>query len=149
MACVSTHDLPTLEGWWRGADIAEKLALGLMTPQSAGEARDQRRAEKRLLLSVLQEQGPLVSDAGWENADLDAPLDTAVLAAIHAYVASAPCALVLAQLDDLAGETDAVNLPGTDRERPNWRRRLVPSVETILRNEPARSIMEALADREA
>jgi 4-alpha-glucanotransferase len=94
---------------------------------------------------VLQEQGPLVSDAGWENAgDLDAPLDTAVLAAIHAYVASAPCALVLAQVDDLAGETDAVNLPGTDRERPNWRRRLVPSVETILRNEPARSIMEAL-----
>ncbi len=145
VACVSTHDLPTLEGWWRGADIAEKLALGLMTPQAAGEARDERRAEKRLLLSVLQEQGPLVSDAGWENAgDLDAPLDTAVLAAIHAYVASAPCALVLAQLDDLAGETDAVNLPGTDRERPNWRRRLVPSVETILRSEPARSIMEAL-----
>jgi glycogen operon protein len=28
------------------------------------------------------------------------------------------------QADDLAGETSAVNLPGTDRERPNRRRRL-------------------------
>ena len=48
----------------RGADIAEKLALGLMAPQAAGEARDERRAEKRLLLSVLQEQGRSLTRGG-------------------------------------------------------------------------------------
>ena len=30
----------------------------------------------------------------------------------------------------------AVNLPGTDRERPNWRRRLAPDVETIFDSIP-------------
>ena len=28
IACVTTHDLPTLVGWWSGADVAERLGLG-------------------------------------------------------------------------------------------------------------------------
>ncbi len=44
--------------------------------------------------------------------------------ALHAFIADSPCALVLLQADDLAGETEALNVPGTDRERPNWRRRV-------------------------
>jgi len=32
--------------------------------------------------------------------------------------------LLFAQLDDLVGEFTGVNLPGTDRERANWRRKL-------------------------
>ena len=35
-----------------------------------------------------------------------------------------PSLIAIAQLDDLVGEFTAVNLPGTDRERPNWRRKL-------------------------
>ena len=42
----------------------------------------------------------------------------------HRYVGATPSALVLVQADDLAGEIDALNLPGTDRERPNWRRKV-------------------------
>ena len=68
----------------------------------------------------------------------------AIAAAIHAFVAATPSLMLLLQAEDLAGERIGVNLPGTDRERPNWRRRLVPSVDAILRNEPARSIMDAL-----
>ena len=43
-ACVSTHDLPTLAGWWEGADIAERLALGLEDAASAEAARAARAA---------------------------------------------------------------------------------------------------------
>ena len=49
---------------------------------------------------------------------------TPPVAAIHALIARTPSLLALAQADDLAGEMHGVNLPGTDRERPNWRRRL-------------------------
>ena len=42
-----------------------------------------------------------------------------------------------AQLDDLAGESDATNLPGTDRERPNWRHRARPRRRDAVRR-PAR-----------
>ena len=31
---------------------------------------------------------------------------------------------MLVQADDLTEETEPLNVPGTDTERPNWRRRL-------------------------
>ena len=49
------------------------------------------------------------------------------------------------QFEDLAGETIATNLPGTDRERPNWRRRLGSDVEALLAGARASAIIEALA----
>jgi glycogen operon protein len=47
------------------------------------------------------------------------------------------------QADDLAGETLAVNLPGTDRERANWRRRLRGDVASLCTSETARLVLAA------
>jgi 4-alpha-glucanotransferase len=41
-----------------------------------------------------------------------------------AFVAATPCPLMLTSLEDLAGEAEAPNVPGTVQEFPNWRRRL-------------------------
>ena len=49
MACVATHDLPPLAGWWDGADIAERLELGLMTPEEAEAARAARADDRQAL----------------------------------------------------------------------------------------------------
>ena len=44
IACATTHDLPTLAGWWQGADIAERLQLGRIALSQA--ARGDRRARE-------------------------------------------------------------------------------------------------------
>ena len=62
MACVSTHDLPTLKGWWEGSDIAEKLALGLLSEEDARKERETRREDRRLLLEALAREGLLAED---------------------------------------------------------------------------------------
>ena len=55
---------------------------------------------------------------------------------------------MLIQADDLAGEAMAVNLPGVDRERPNWRRRLDVDVESLWSTEVAtRAIADFAAGR--
>ena len=36
LACVATHDLPTLAGWWRGRDIAERAKIGLIAQEARG-----------------------------------------------------------------------------------------------------------------
>ena len=60
-----------------------------------------------------------------ERAITDEGLNTGdLLADAHAYVAKTPCAVMLVQADDLTQETDPLNVPGTDKDRPNWRRRL-------------------------
>src|SRR6201999_1300485 len=38
VACVTTHDLPALAGWWQGADIAERMSLGQLGPEHAAVA---------------------------------------------------------------------------------------------------------------
>lgn len=121
VACVSTHDLPTLAGWQTGADIAERAALGGIDEAAV-------RAERAREIAALTDAigGPP-----------DAP-------AVHGFLAVSPCALVLAQLDDLAGETAALNLPGTDRERPNWRRKLATPVSALLETTEARAILDRL-----
>jgi glycogen operon protein len=140
VACVSTHDLPTLAGWWSGADIDERKALGLVSAEAADNARLERASEKRALIEALGRAGFSVAPS-----DFAAPLPDDLAAAIHAFLASAPALLATAQLDDLAGETIATNLPGTDRERPNWRRRSSLAVEKLLASGRARAILEAMA----
>ncbi len=140
VACVATHDLATLAGWWQGADIAEKLSLGLITLRTAGEAVAERLEEKRGLVAALLSAG-LIGAAPAE----DAPLDDAIAAAVHGLIGRSGSLLASAQFDDLVGETAATNLPGTDHERPNWRLKLGPDVAAAFASRRARAILAALA----
>ncbi|MBT3070470.1 glycogen debranching protein GlgX [Rhodomicrobium sp. Az07] len=118
LACLSTHDLPTLKGWWEGVDIREKEALGLIAPDEATAARDRRATDKAALIALLAAEGIAF------DGSPDAPFDPALTEAAHRLLGAASSLIAIEQIDDLAGETTAVNLPGTDRERPNWRRKL-------------------------
>jgi len=140
VACVATHDLPTLAGWWRGADIGERLSLGLLALSAAAEAIAARRAEKQGLVAELV-KGGLIGHTPNEEA----PLDDAAAAAVHALIGGAGSILAHAQFDDLAGATVATNLPGTDRERPNWRLKLAPDVDAAFAAPRAQRILAALA----
>jgi glycogen operon protein len=140
-ACVSTHDLATLAGWWQGADIAENRTLLLLDDP---EAEQNRAVEKAELIALLRAEGLLE-----ETVDLAQPMPPAVAVAVHAFVSATPSLLALVQADDLAGETVAINLPGTDRERPNWRRRLSPDLSDLCQSPLARAILAAFRARAA
>jgi glycogen operon protein len=141
VACVTTHDLPTLAGWWQGADIAERLELGLIGPERAAHALAERLAEKEALVEALAAAG-LLRDA---RPLIDAPMSDALAASAHAWIARSGSALASVQVDDLAGETVATNLPGTDRERPNWRHRVKGDAAKLFGGARARAILAAVA----
>ncbi len=137
-ACVDTHDLPPLAGWWDGVDIAERLDLGLITPVEAEKAEAERVRDKGELIDALT-QAELCKDA-----DPSCPLGVELAAAIHAFVAQSGAALAIAQVEDLVGERVAVNLPGTDRERPNWRLRLGAPLGKVFDSPLAKAIIAAM-----
>lgn len=143
-ACVSTHDLPTLAGWWEGADIAERRALGFEDAAGEDAARAARAEEKRRALAALAGQGLIPAV---DRVDLSRPMPDEVAAAFHAYIGDTACLLDLVQADDLARETVALNLPGTDQERPNWRRKVMPEVEALWQSPLGQAVRQALAER--
>ena len=125
LACLSTHDLPTLAGWWQGEDIREKEALGILSVEEAAAALERRAADKQALLRLLgREQLPA-------TPGLNGAVDASVAAAAHRLLGRASSLISVAQIDDLAGELIAVNLPGTDHERPNWRRKLDGTIKDL------------------
>ena len=142
IACVTTHDLPTLAGWWSGADVAERLGLGLIGLEEADRRIVERLNEKHALVEALIAQGLIV-----DPPDFAAPPSDAFAAAVHGFLAAAGSQFASAQADDLAGERMATNLPGTDRERPNWRHKLPLDVEALFASTHARDILAAMADK--
>lgn len=139
LACVSTHDLPPLAGWWDGVDIEEQACLGILSKDEADAARIDRVRARSALLAAIRE-------SGCTDLDLssDQPFTAGLSGAIHAFMASTPCALAMIQVEDLAGERMPVNLPGTDLERPNWRRRIGVAVEALTDSELAHEIIHAV-----
>jgi glycogen operon protein len=141
--CAATHDLPTIAGWWSGHDIDVAAKLGRTADADA--ARTVRRGEREALLAALAHAG--IATAGLPDADDATPATealAALVAAVHAFLAETPSDLVLLQTTDLATETEPVNVPGTDREWPNWRQRLG---HALTRTELAARLPEAYRAR--
>ncbi|MBV8089884.1 MAG: 4-alpha-glucanotransferase, partial [Alphaproteobacteria bacterium] len=51
--------------------------------------------------------------------------------AILTYLARSRARLMLVQLEDVVGESEQANLPGTTDAHPNWRRRISLRLEDI------------------
>lgn len=133
LATVATHDMPTMTEFWQGGDIERRAQLGLHPGPDQQSRRSQydedaarRQAEREGLLRLLGETGLSPADPG--NA-------AAVIDALHAVMARTRSMLAVVQLDDVLGETEPVNVPGTHREYPNWQRKLALSVEDIIADE--------------
>lgn len=136
LACVGSHDTPTLAGWWQGADIDERERIGLsMDPDAEREARRRERTE---VIAALHARG---------RHDVGEEFDEAVAVAIHDLVACSPARLVAAQLEDLVGTVEQANIPGTVEEHPNWRRRSPVAIEELEHHPIFRAVLAALAAR--
>ena len=126
LACLASHDLPTFMGWRKGRDIAIEQELGTLSKAEAETRRGLRGRE--------------IADLDRMTGNTSASDEDASIAA-HGFVASAPSSVMLIQADDLAGEVEPLNVPGTDRERPNWRRRLSLTVDELAVKPLARNIV--------
>lgn len=134
LVAVSTHDLATLAGWWRGHDLEVRKSLNLYpTPQMHERQREERAHDRLRLLNTLQQRG-LLPGEGHIDASGTQPLAAAVSEAVHAYVAATPSQLMMVQLEDALGVPDQANMPGTVDEHPNWRRKLPLGLEAMAHN---------------
>lgn len=131
VAVVTTHDLPTLTGFWAAEDIQVRGMLGLYPDDTARRlALEERRQVKEGVLRALKAQG-LLPDGLTEDLSTVPNMTPELCHAIHLYLARTPCWMVLATLDDLLGELAQTNLPGTIDSYPNWSRKTTRSLEEL------------------
>lgn len=116
VALSTTHDLPTVAGWWCGNDIAWRKRL---SGKAQGWQRQEnaRFAEKKKLWTALKRDRCV--SGGMPRPRQSSRVVTDALK----YLARTRSSLVLVPVEDLIGEREQPNLPGTIDEHPNWRRR--------------------------
>ena len=122
LATTGTHDLPPLAGWLEGDDIALHERLGLIDAETARQTRVSRESGVAQLRAALVASGDL--------RELQPDTESIVLGA-YRYLARSPARIVMLQIEDALGERTPVNIPGTNLEYPNWRRKLRDDLETI------------------
>jgi 4-alpha-glucanotransferase len=119
VASLNTHDMPPFKAFREGKDIDDRLDLGFLDKKGAREERKTRAKARDYIRSM---RVPNVV-AGFSPR----------LAAVTQFLADSMANIVLMNLEDLWEEVLPQNVPATTKERPNWRRRVRPSVEKIRR----------------
>ena len=129
LATVTTHDMPTLRGYWEGEDIALRARLNLYPSADLLAAVERERdADRVSLLAALGDER-----LSPQHPATAAEAFTSELAqALHLYLARSSAALAAVQIEDLLGMAAPVNVPGTSHEYPNWQRKLSADLEEIL-----------------
>jgi (1->4)-alpha-D-glucan 1-alpha-D-glucosylmutase len=141
---ASTHDLPTLAGFWAGTDLEYRQRLGLFPLTERYEHQVIGRAQDRARLLLALQHEELLPE-GMSADPVSVPGLTAALSqAVHRYLARTPARVLMIQTQDLLGEMEQVNLPGTTSEYPNWRRRLWLEIEQWGEDADIAALMETL-----
>lgn len=149
LACVSTHDLPTLKGWWLASDIDLRAEAGTQDAERTAEQREERQRDRRMLVAALKEAGvlPEAYDRVASGEDpLPASLEQDITDAVHRFLARTPSLLAAVQLEDMVGSTRQPNLPGTTDEYPNWRIRLAVTLDKLADHAGFRATAAAMRD---
>jgi 4-alpha-glucanotransferase len=141
---TTTHDLPTVAGWWRGSDIGwrEKTAM-MADDMDVKRLRRERHHERQQLWQSFQQAGDKKTSQP-TTASTSEVVDSAI-----GFLGKTACDLVLLPLEDVIGLVDQPNLPGTIDEHPNWRRRLPLTTLDIFQDRAVKQRLRTLKRRRA
>jgi 4-alpha-glucanotransferase len=111
LVCSTTHDLPTLAGFAAARDLEVRRVAGLADEDEYRRQKARRAGEVSRLDEALRAAGFAGDPLG--------------------FLLATPCVLAVINQEDLSGETEQQNLPGSTWQYPNWRRKMLVTVEDI------------------
>ncbi|WP_368163393.1 4-alpha-glucanotransferase [Aeromonas sp. R6-2] len=144
MSALTTHDMPTLRGFWHCDDLALGKQLGLY-PDEQVLARlyaDRHEAKQRILDSLHGHgviSDSISKDVNWVG------MNTELNHGMQIHMSRGHCALFSTQLEDWLEMDKPVNVPGTSSEYPNWRRKLSRDLEDIFADEALKGLAQRMS----
>ena len=146
MAVATTHDLPTLRGYWESGDLTLGKTLGLYPDEEVlrGLYQD-RELAKQGLLDALHKYGCLPKRAGHKASLMS--MTPILNRGMQRYIADSNSALLGLQPEDWLDMAEPVNIPGTSDQYKNWRRKLTATLEQMFADEGVNKLIKDLDKR--
>ncbi len=133
----TTHDLPTIAGFWNGADLEARRAAGVLDAEGLLAQTAGRMREKQKMLDMLFELNLMpqhLPRAAGAYPELTGELHYAIVG----FLALTPSQLLGINQEDLTKEPAQQNLPGTTWQYPNWGRKMRFTLEQLRSSQEAR-----------
>ncbi len=142
LGSIATHDAAPLAGHFDAVDLELRAQVnGQAIDGSLATALEERRASRDQLLRALRDEGFL-------DDEETTPDFEALRSALLSFLAATPSVLVGVSLDDLAGETEPVNLPGVPLEaHRSWSRRMSHSLDELAKSDAFEPCLETMGAR--
>ena len=132
VAMVGSHDLPTFRGFWHETDLQLCENLGLFPSSEFRDKQRKARVLDRIEIVAALERENLISPGEINEREIVDDMSTELILPVHRYLARSEAMIMLVQLEDLFGQMDQINMPGTVNQYPNWRRKLPVNIEDWL-----------------
>lgn len=131
MSTLTTHDMPTLIGYWHCLDLELGKDIGLYpTEEILQTLYTDRHENKQAILDTLHGHGSVGHEVG---RDVNyTGMDKALNHGMQVHMAGGSSALLSLQLEDWLEMDKPVNVPGTFNEYPNWKRKLTENIESLF-----------------
>lgn len=143
MATLSTHDMPTIKGFWHCEDLHLGRELGLYPDQEVFEGLlKDRLVCKQQILDSLHGLGSLPHD--FPRDAMYTGMDQTLNFALQKHLAKGSSALLSLQLEDFLEMDQPVNVPGTSDEYRNWQRKLSQNTEQLFNNQNIKTLLADL-----
>lgn len=131
MATITTHDLPTLRGYWQSDDLTLGNKLGIYPePEILKQLYQDREQSKQGLLESLHQYDCVPKRIGRKASVL--AMSPTLNHGLQYYIAESASALLGLQPEDWLDMAAPVNIPGTTDQYPNWRRKLTVTLEEMF-----------------
>ena len=135
LAATTTHDLPTVAGFFTGSDLDHLYDIGVATP--GGDEQADQEAQRASLCQLLEAEGLL--EAGERSVE-------AIVTALYGFLTRTPAMLVAATLEDAVESPDRPNVPGTIDQRPNWSLPLPVPLDDLAADPRVRRLARVLSE---
>lgn len=130
LSALTTHDMATLKGWWSAYDLKLGQELGIFTEEIAKSLLEDREDAKQRVLDSMHGLCSIGSEIPRLAKDIPEMTDELVKG-LQRHMCRGSSAMFSSQIEDWIGVLKPVNVPGTFREYPNWRRKLTANLEDI------------------
>ncbi|NHB93861.1 4-alpha-glucanotransferase [Photorhabdus cinerea] len=141
MATITTHDLPTLRGFWQSDDLTLGESLKLYPDKDLlQELYTERQANKQGLLEGLHRYGYIPEHIS--HIAKEVAMSPVINQGLHRYISHSTCSLLGLQPEDWLDMDKPVNVPGTIMEYPNWRRKLNTTLESMFDDDHVNQLLK-------
>ena len=145
MSTLTTHDMPTLTGYWHCDDLALGKKLGLYpTDEILSTLYTSRHENKQSILDTLHGHHSVNDEVGRNGHNV--AMSKALNFGMQLHMAAGSSALLSLQLEDWLEMDKPVNIPGTFNEYPNWRRKLSRNLQDIFNDSSLNNLAANLTE---